>query len=161
MKKPVLLFILACFTAIIIFAQDFKVENVDGRAQKGTGYEKDEIVTGEILSGDTIVSISAGALLVLNEGALTFTIKPGYSGRIVSFPPIARAIRRGLISEKASVTAPSHDTVRAGNAATGEEAVEEKPPQEVLYPREHPIEYEVVDEHGNVRFFIHEHEAKQ
>jgi len=159
MKKSVLFLILACFTAIIVFAQDFTVFSVEGRVQKGTGYEKEEIVSGEILSGDTIVSISAGALLVINEGDRAFTIKPGFIGRIISFPPIARAIRRGLISEDDSLTDPDNETVRASDAAVGEEIIQEEPPKEVLYTRDH-IEYEVVDEHGNVRFYIHEHDTK-
>jgi len=156
MKRSILFIILACFTAIIVFAQDFTVSDVEGRVQKGTGYEKEEIVSEEILSGDTIVSVSAGALLVITEGSRTFTIKPGYIGRIVSYPPIARAIRRGLIIESDGLV-PDHETLRANDAAGGAEKKGEEPPQEVLYQRS-PVEYEVVDEHGNVRFYIHEHE---
>jgi len=152
MKKIFLFFILACLAAGIVLAQDFTVFTAEGRVQKGTGYEKEEIVSGEILSGDTIVSISAGAVLVLKEGERTFTIKPGYIGRIVSFPPILRAIRRGLIVADNAENDPLHNALRAGAAAAGEEIIEEDPPLEVLYIRE-PLEYRATDEEGHVRVF--------
>ena len=97
MKKVALFLVLACLAAGFLFAQDYTVQNVTGRALKGTGYNKAAITAGEILSSGTIVSISAGASLVFTDGEHTFTITAGYSGTIADSPAVARTRRGAMV----------------------------------------------------------------
>ena len=94
MKKIALFLILACLAAGFLFSQDYSVQTVTGRVLKGTGYDRVSIIEGEVLAEDTIVSVSAGALLVFTDGEHTFTLTPGYTGRVIDAPPVTR-IRRG------------------------------------------------------------------
>jgi len=94
MKKVMFFLILACLAAGFLFAQDYTVQTVTGRVFKGTGHDRADIIEGEVFTEETIVSVSAGALLVFTDGEHTFTITPGYTGRVIDAPPVLR-IRRG------------------------------------------------------------------
>jgi len=149
MKKFALFLVLTCFAAGFLFAQDYTVQTVTGRVLKGTGYDKANIDEGEVLTAGTIVSVSAGAVLVLTDGEHTFTITAGYTGMVINSPQISR-IRRGppaaRIDRRPSsrtAPAPAHHVHAAEEESFHHDFTAEGHFEEVIFSNEH-VEIKVV-----------------
>jgi hypothetical protein len=83
MKRIVFFVMVALLVTAALTAQSYTVQSVTGRVQREAGSNRVDIVTGEVLSANTVIHTGIGAGMVLINGEDTFNIPSAQNGKSV------------------------------------------------------------------------------
>jgi hypothetical protein len=117
MKRIVILTVMLCAMTVCVFAQNYTVQSVTGRAQQEKGGNRVELKPGDTLTAETVIYTGVGASLILKEGDKTLTVPAARSGKVAELAAAASGVRISGNVAKTDTGVVSRTTAQASTAS--------------------------------------------